>query len=296
MNTPFIKKGVARAVSGALLAGGAALLISGMFTQSASAATSIADTKHNLSVNGTGPAHLDPAGSVTTTQICVFCHTPHGANTSVQAPLWNKITTAPTTYTTYDKLGTSTLHGTVLPVGSVSLACLSCHDGTAALNVMINAPGSGGYNASGATFGTMTGAAVDASTGKLAAGIIANIGVDLRNDHPVGIEYGGGLVTPGSASSDIKLPNDFHGTAYSGTLGGALQNGTVNGQPVWWVDTNGGTTGTRDKTDIMLYTRTNGSDEPFVECASCHDPHSTNVTFLRVANTGSALCLSCHIK
>lgn len=34
-----------------------------------------------------------------------------------------------------------------------------------------------------------------------------------------------------------------------------------------------------------------------VECASCHDPHNpTNVPFLRVANVGSALCLTCHVK
>ncbi len=35
----------------------------------------------------------------------------------------------------------------------------------------------------------------------------------------------------------------------------------------------------------------------FIQCASCHDPHeSTNSTFLRVDNTGSALCLKCHNK
>ena len=34
-----------------------------------------------------------------------------------------------------------------------------------------------------------------------------------------------------------------------------------------------------------------------VQCASCHDVHNaTNAPFLRVANTGSALCLTCHVK
>lgn len=35
-----------------------------------------------------------------------------------------------------------------------------------------------------------------------------------------------------------------------------------------------------------------------VECASCHDPHNTTgvTTFLREANTASALCLMCHTK
>ena len=34
-----------------------------------------------------------------------------------------------------------------------------------------------------------------------------------------------------------------------------------------------------------------------VECASCHNPHNNSLgNFLRKANTGSAICLSCHIK
>ncbi len=34
-----------------------------------------------------------------------------------------------------------------------------------------------------------------------------------------------------------------------------------------------------------------------LQCASCHNPHnSTNVPFLRVNNSGSALCLTCHNK
>lgn len=34
-----------------------------------------------------------------------------------------------------------------------------------------------------------------------------------------------------------------------------------------------------------------------VQCASCHDVHDNTVTpFLRISNTGSALCLTCHNK
>lgn len=34
-----------------------------------------------------------------------------------------------------------------------------------------------------------------------------------------------------------------------------------------------------------------------VECATCHDPHSVNNSaFTRIANTQSALCMTCHIK
>jgi hypothetical protein len=42
-----------------------------------------------------------------------------------------------------------------------------------------------------------------------------------------------------------------------------------------------------------------------MECASYHDPHGVpsngvgtvnNKAFMRVSNTGSALCLTCHVK
>lgn len=45
---------------------------------------------------------------------------------------------------------------------------------------------------------------------------------------------------------------------------------------------------------LPLYTGTGGSDQ--VECGTCHDPHSTAVNFLRIANDGSALCTTCHKK
>lgn len=46
-------------------------------------------------------------------------------------------------------------------------------------------------------------------------------------------------------------------------------------------------------TNVQLY----GASENQVECGSCHDPHDqTNVPFLRVANTGSQLCTTCHSK
>ena len=40
-----------------------------------------------------------------------------------------------------------------------------------------------------------------------------------------------------------------------------------------------------------------GASTDQVECATCHNPHdTTNNPFLRVANSGSALCLTCHLK
>lgn len=282
-----------------------ALLAAGM-SGGAPAQAGIKDTKHNLSSsNAVANANKATVGAGST-EICVFCHTPHGSDTNASVPLWNK-KMGTTAYTTYNSLGTSSLDGLVAPVGSVSLACLSCHDGTQALNVMINAPGSGNYDSAGAVFGSMGGD--NQTSGKLSAGIITNIGVDLKNDHPVGIQYGGGpqktVAIPGAGTDYSTFRDPDFKTAKSMT---------ANGQTVWWVDSVGGknkadaliggTADVREKSDMQLYTRTHdrGPDEatqvaqPFVECASCHDPHSDNTTFLRIENKESAVCLACHTK
>ena len=224
-------------------------------------------------------------------------HTPHGADASAAVPLWNRTLADPTSYTTYNSLGTSSLDGATSPVGSVSIACLSCHDGVTAMSTVINAPGSG----STAMTGTWSGSNVTAAG--LLNGAISKLGVNLKDDHPIGIQYAGGpsgasIPAAGSDYSTFKDP-DFN-TAKSASL---------NSTQVWWVDS-GTASGTRDKADMQLYTRSTGNTyvggtstiaattaQPFVECASCHDPHIDNgTTFLRVSNAGSAVCLACHIK
>lgn len=273
----------------ASIAIGLAVAVAGI-AASLPASAGIADTKHNLGTSPGNPA-TNPNQFSGTAEICVFCHTPHGADTSAAVPLWNRTlnTTPVATYQTYDSLGTSSLDGKVAPVGSVSIACLSCHDGTQAMSAVINAPGSGLAGDAAWIAGTWSGA--NQVAGKLAG--VANLGTDLRNDHPIGIQYGGGgisttAVAGPTTDSDFKVP----------------QNALVGSTRVWWVDTEATPNGTRQKTDMALYTRTAAAGytgqtnpEPFVECASCHDPHSsTNSTFLRVSNAGSAVCLACHIK
>ena len=255
-------------------------------TTSLPASAQIAGTKHNL---GTSPGGTGVNKFSGTAEICVFCHTPHGADTSAAVPLWNRTLPVPSSFTTYDSLGTSSLDGKVAPVGSVSIACLSCHDGVTSMSAVINAPGSGLTNATW-TAGTWSGA--NQTAGAITG--VANLGKDLKNDHPIGIQYGGGGIkasTPTAATSDT----DFKAPA----------NALIGTTRVWWVDTEATANGTRQKTDMMLYTRAAGvgsgytgqtEAEPFVECASCHDPHTTNTTFLRISNAGSAVCLACHVK
>jgi len=142
----------------------------------------ISTTKHNLSSTGTG-TNKASAGQQND-EICVWCHTPHAANTAFTgAPLWNKAT--PTaTYTMYG----TTMAGTATDTApnGVTKACLSCHDGVSAINSIVNQAGSGGYTAVGTNvaFGTTL-----AGTAYVMPDGVTRIGTDLKNDHPVSITY-----------------------------------------------------------------------------------------------------------
>ena len=280
------------------------------------AMASIITTKHNLGSTPNGIAGANKFDG--TTEICVFCHTPHGANTATTAPLWNRNFTAVNAYITYDSLGTTSFDAKAAPTGSVSLACLSCHDGTQAMNIMINTPGSGTTTT---LAGTWSGAAFTASPiGSLnTVGKFTNIGLDLTNDHPVSIQYGGGGISDSNPSatalngcaSPACVTLDPYFAQPSGnsaptarTVAGIGQVGTRilgGGKRVWWVEVD--SIPGQSKTDMTLYSRSEpsiggGINQPFVECASCHDPHNNNTLFLRhtSANESSATCLTCHIK
>jgi hypothetical protein len=253
-------------------------------SMSSVALAGIANTKHNLGGTGGGP---DGTWNFTTatTEICVFCHTPHGADSSAAVPLWNR-TLSTASYNTYASLGTSTLDAASTSVGSVSLACLSCHDGTQAMNTVINSPGSGTSGDVGTGSGTGPHGWLEFSQFDQVTGRMSYIGTDLRNDHPISIEYAGAL------SGSLQRPardTDFHTT----------NDVTVaSGTTVWYIESGDGSG--KSKHDFPLYNRTSGglSGQPLVECATCHDPHTQNTTFLRHnnGNNGSITCLTCHIK
>lgn len=138
-------------LSGLLVAAAALLFGSGVVS-----AQSIVGSAHDFSAdnwNNTG-------------EICVVCHTPHNGAIVQNTPLWNHaLSTA--TFTLY--AGAGTLDGTIGQPSGVSLLCLSCHDGTVALDSF------GGNNGSQ----PMTGDAL--------------VGTDLSNDHPISITYEAGL-------------------------------------------------------------------------------------------------------
>jgi hypothetical protein len=292
---------------------------------------SIADSWHNLgsgNIKGTTPNGGTPANhSNDTAEVCVFCHTPHGGDSGAAVPIWNRTLGNPSSYTRYSSLGTSTFDAEEAPIGSVTIACLSCHDGTQAIDSVLNAPGSGGWTGTAARLGNnFVGA--DQTNGMLATNIVQNLGTDLSNDHPVSMQYAGGGINTGAVDGPT-IDRDFVAGAnpVAHPQGFTLQNtpAPANGNitTLWWIERGADSLNAtaRDREDVILYTRIeagtgnaeiDGVEQPFVECGSCHDPHNIeNPTFLRVsngvpadsvsgfplANGGpSGLCLTCHIK
>ena len=101
-------------------------------------------------------------------EICSVCHTPHNAGTSTLAPMWDR-TTSTASFTLYLS-SSSTSQATLKQPTGLSLLCLSCHDGTIALD-----------NSSAGNATKMTGTKL--------------LGTDLRNDHPISFTYDATLVT-----------------------------------------------------------------------------------------------------
>jgi predicted CXXCH cytochrome family protein len=134
-------------------------------------------TKHDLSVLSGGNAPTIGDNLADYGEVCVYCHTPHTG--SISAPLWNRSFSS-ATYNLYDANHSSTIDMNVdaQPSGT-SLACLSCHDGTIGLDVVVNAPNAYGRTVPGSTPGTNT---MPASSNAL-------LDTDLRNDHPISVSY-----------------------------------------------------------------------------------------------------------
>jgi predicted CXXCH cytochrome family protein len=209
-------------------------------------AAGITNTKHNLSF-GSG----NTIASDNNTELCVFCHTPHGGVIGGNAPLWNRTNVAGT-LTLYNSATLDQTYSNPTTVSASILAsdaplCLSCHDGASLTGALKNPS-----NAFPATTGL-----TEISTG------MALIGNDLSNDHPIGMDYG--QVAIASGANEFVAPT----TAATGDT-----VGTANPLNLY------GPTGT----SVMW-------------CSSCHDVHNgANAPFLAAPNTGSALCLTCHVK
>src|SRR5947209_3861897 len=113
---------------------------------------------------------------------CQVCHIPHkaAAYSAANAPLWNHAvaTNATTRYTTYDQAGSATFNALglgALTLGS-SIACLSCHDGSIAIN---QSYGKTTFNGNGGVGTNVPSFAIETFGGS----------TDLTHMHPIGVSY-----------------------------------------------------------------------------------------------------------
>jgi hypothetical protein len=256
-------------------------------------------TLHNLSSSTTyvrnGVTQNVPARNIkadTETEICIFCHTPHG-NQSAATPLWNRDISG-ATYSANNTYNSSSIDAdsselSAGPGGSSKL-CLSCHDGTMAIDkVSVNIDVANKVSSNNTTIAMVNGSGtaltspVNMPTGAgRDSGFTRNLGTNLSNDHPISFTYSSTLI---SRDGELNTP------AATDTAGGIVMNragGKV--RPVLPLE--------------------NGK----VQCATCHDPHlrddsDANAKFLRQNRyqTGAPsaagyqkdtdiICLACHNK
>jgi len=222
------------------------------------------------------------SGTTATEYTCQVCHTPHGAQTSLaNVPLWGHAISGTSGYTMYQSASPSSeinTAGVSLPSSpnGASLACLSCHDGTLAINQL---PGN---TYIGSTPGQQLSSSFDS---------FALIGKNLAGNHPISIQYPANfqfLQTPSTTLSSIfSAVNTTVTGNWPGTTGNGAASATIN---------------------TLLV---NGC----VECESCHDVHKqigdsvTDHVLLKIGQNhldgttgkggtgrGDLLCRTCHIK
>lgn len=164
---------------------------------------SVLSSPHNLSASGS----FNPLFFAEELRVCIFCHAPHNAQPigdqdGIPAPLWNRNLPTDTGYTPYGQ-GSTTLKANVSPVPTgASRLCLSCHDGSIALN---------SYR--------IPQKEVDANADPTAVKVFlpanrpSNLSKDLSNDHPISFLYDdnlvnlkkGELAAPAALPAEVKL-------------------------------------------------------------------------------------------
>ncbi len=297
-------------------------------------AEAVSTTKHNLADNPNiqfGSTSTLKGGS----EVCVYCHTPHGAGFAGELPngfppLWNRKINSGTIYQTYSSAGSAHFESSSVTslggnIKGVSLACLSCHDGTIAFDALINLQGSGGYVPANATlgdgtnpgdttlsnslFGAFGGEAVDGSrsfkeatrlntisvngpfggsvytndtldaSGANGASPFPNLTTDLKDDHPISFQIPCGTTVDGC--------DPQFGEVINGSVADA------NGKMLYLKRTSSAGTNAgiypQDKRDRIRAYASNGGTvtsasevNAYIECASCHNPHTPRTLFLRL--------------
>ncbi len=258
----------------------------------------ITNTKHNLGTTAPATDNRTVKANVgETTEVCVFCHTPHastldtgaGGGDLAKAPLWNRaLNTTPGLYTPYNSR--SIQANIDANPGGASKLCLSCHDGTLAVdsvNVL-----EGQANGTIAMTGLDVGGTMPGGPQGATSGFTRRLGTDLRNDHPISVTYDSQLAKLPS-SPECLNPANCDGEMFDPALEAHIGNRAPGVRP-----------------DVPL-------EAGKVQCTSCHDPHlrgasselNENIKFLRLNRfqlssppaasfdrDNDIVCLSCHDK
>jgi len=243
----------------------------------AQAQSDVANTPHNLSTAGPGNVVAS-----TESQLCVFCHTPHGATNAPASPLWNRQLSSQT-YTVYtsSSLDAETIGGQLDQPAGASKLCLSCHDGTLALGT-VNVLG-GELNVDIDLTGTGPGGVMPPGAG-VQTGFTRDLGIDLGNDHPISLTYDTIL---SQADGELRDPTT---APHIGVRSPGVR-------------------------PLVPLEATGLGGEAQVQCTGCHDPHlapsgdGTGDKFLRLLRFQQAIpadgsfrasedivCLACHEK
>lgn len=239
----------------------------------------VSKTRHNLSSSSPFTNYSADNES----EVCIFCHTPHGG--SLSGPLWNRDlpdTVGLGAFTHYDsatfRASGGTYTGTTLQttraVSNESMLCLSCHDGAVAMNSLLNygnyvgVPDGNSIGPIVTMLGISPGAVIGAAWDPADPTILLLENRLLGDDHPISFSYSS-LVAQAQAGQFYDLATVKNNGIRLFPNGAAASDTTTR-----------------------------------VECSSCHDPHvDYSATgdpkyrpFLIKSNEQSNLCLSCHIK
>ena len=163
------------------------LLAAGTALATQAGAAGIGQSKHNLSVSGLGRITASANAGNASSEVCIFCHTPHTAG---KAALWNRQDST-TSYTPYSS---STVKAAIGQPTGVSKLCLSCHDGTVAL---------------GQVRSRTTPIAMKSMAATIPQGP-NNLGTDLSDDHPISFNYDASLVAANGQLANPTTLNRVH--------------------------------------------------------------------------------------
>ncbi|MBK8270947.1 MAG: hypothetical protein IPK83_22625 [Planctomycetes bacterium] len=252
-----------------------------------SADESVVNSKHNLSTSGRGTIR-----ALNEDQVCIFCHAPH--NTAPQTPLWNRHN--PTAY--YRIYQSSTTDARIDQPGAASKMCLSCHDGTIAMGLVLSRDPNDPLPMNQPFMPTGP----------------SNLTNDLSDDHPIGFRFDRQLSnrdpqlrSPDLVSREVKLGErgQLECTAchdpHNNELGNFLR---VTERQGVLCNTCHDMTGWRTSAHALSprtvpATVTGGTPREFRSmadnaCGSCHSSHGAAHPERLLNDRPSDLCIDCH--